>query len=297
MDKPSLVVTNTWENSPSFTVSEERRCHHHYHRQAEKAIVNRQTNAVSYSGPDGKLVLSEAATEGKAMKDTTIAGIPVYTCSTMFDSPAGEALYGLGCHPEDTLSINYKGRNQDMVIKYMTGAIPVLLSTRGYGLMWDNYSASAFYGAEENNTKFRYTSESGTMVDYYLFYGPDFDRIIALYRTATGQAPMYGKWAFGLIQSQDRYKSQAEVLSVKNRYRENHIPLDVIVQDWFYWEPDVIGSHVMWPERYPDPKAMVDELQAAHLHTMISIWPVFSERHANLCTDGTFGRTDQYSVG
>ncbi len=276
MDKPSLVVTNTWENSPSFTVSENGGVITITTGRL-KVIVNRQTNAVSYSGPDGKLVLSEAATEGKAMKDTTIAGIPVYTCSTMFDSPAGEALYGLGCHPEDTLSINYKGRNQDMVIKYMTGAIPVLLSTRGYGLMWDNYSASAFYGAEENNTKFRYTSESGTMVDYYFFYGPDFDRIIALYRTATGQAPMYGKWAFGLIQSQDRYKSQAEVLSVKNRYRENHIPLDVIVQDWFYWEPDVIGSHVMWPERYPDPKAMVDELHAAHLHTMISIWPVFSK--------------------
>jgi len=37
-------------------------------------------------------------------------------------------------HPVDSLAMNYKGRNQDMAIKYMTGAIPVLLSTKGYGL-------------------------------------------------------------------------------------------------------------------------------------------------------------------
>jgi hypothetical protein len=68
----------------------------------------------------------------------------------------------------------------------MTGAIPVLLSNKGYGLMWDNYSPSYFYGAEAGNTKFKYVSESGTMVDYYFFYGPDFDHIIASYRAATG---------------------------------------------------------------------------------------------------------------
>jgi len=158
----------------------------------------------------------------------------------------------------------------------MTGAIPVLLSTRGYGLMWDNYSASDFYGTEADNTKFKYVSESGNMVDYYFIYGPEFDRIIASYREATGAAPMFPKWAFGLFQSQDRYRSQKEVLSVKDGYRNAKIPVDCIVQDWFYWEPDVIGSHVMWPERYPDPKAMVDELHKANIHAMISIWPVFA---------------------
>jgi alpha-D-xyloside xylohydrolase len=51
-------------------------------------------------------------------------------------SPANEGLFGLGCHPIDSLSINYKGRNQDMAIKYLTGAIPVLLSSGGYGLLY-----------------------------------------------------------------------------------------------------------------------------------------------------------------
>jgi alpha-D-xyloside xylohydrolase len=276
LDKPSLVVTNEWKTTPGFTVTENT--NEIIITTAKlKVIVNRQTNSVKYTDLSGNIILSEDESQGKTMAAATISGISTYTCTTQFNSPADESLYGLGCHPEDSLSINYKGRNQDMAIRYMTGAIPVLLSTKGYGLMWDNYSASNFYGAEAASTKFKYVSESGNMVDYYFIYGPDFDRIIASYRDATGDAPMFPKWSFGLFQSQDRYKSQAEVLSVKDKYRNGKIPVDCIVQDWFYWEPNVIGSHVIWPERYPDPKAMVDELHQANIHAMISIWPVFSK--------------------
>jgi alpha-D-xyloside xylohydrolase len=276
LDKPSLVVINEWKTTPVFAVNENAN-EIVITTASLMVIVNKQSNSIKYTDLSGNLILGEDELQGKTMTAANITGISTYNCTSQFNSPAGESLYGLGCHPEDSLSINYKGRNQDMVIKYMTGAIPVLLSTMGYGLMWDNYSSSSFYGAEEGNTKFKYESESGNMVDYYFIYGPDFDRIIASYRDATGAAPLFPKWSFGLFQSQDRYKSQKEVLSVKDNYRNNKIPVDCIVQDWFYWEPNVIGSHVMWPERYPDPKAMVDELHKANFHAMISIWPVFSK--------------------
>ena len=231
--KISLVIKNKWEKKTDYTVSE---------TPSEiiittdklKIKTNKLRNSIIYTDLQDNIILSENETDNKKMRDTTIAGIKTYICETMFDSPADEALFGLGCHPEDTLSINYKGRNQEMAIRYMTGAIPVLLSNKGYGLMWDNYSASNFYGTEAGNTKFKYVSESGNMVDYYFIYGPEFDRIVASYRIATGTAPMFPKWAFGLFQSQDRYKSQAEVLSVKDNYRSNKIPVDCIVQDWFY---------------------------------------------------------------
>ena len=276
MDKPSLVVTNEWKTIPTFAVSENEK-EIIISTAKLHVIVNKQSNSVKYTDFNGKTILSEDDSQSKSMTSATIAGIDVYNCTTIFNSPPDESLYGLGCHPEDSLSINYKGRNQYMAIIYMTGAIPVLLSTKGYGLLWDNYSASNFYGAEAANTKFRYVSESGNMVDYYFIYGPAFDNIIASYRTATGTAPMFPKWSFGLFQSQDRYKSQNEIIFVKDKYRNNKIPVDCIVQDWFYWEPNVIGSHVMFPDRYPDPKAMVDELHKANIHAMISIWPVFSK--------------------
>ncbi|MDP9080174.1 MAG: glycoside hydrolase family 31 protein [Bacteroidota bacterium] len=271
--KNSLVVNNTWKEKSPFTVAE------HggqivISTSRLNISINKTTNAIIYTNKKGAVVTSEAS-ENKSMNSATIAGINTYNCNTAFNSPADEALFGLGCHPEDSLSINYKGRNQQMLIKYMTGAIPVMLSTKGYGLLWDNYSASNFYGAEAENSQYKYVSESGKMVDYYFFYGPDFDRIIDLYRTATGKAPMYPKWAFGLFQSQDKYNRQDEIIGVKNNYRNNHIPVDAIVQDWYWWSPLPIGSHIMSKERYPDLKAMIDELHKANMHAMISIWPVF----------------------
>ena len=280
LSKTSLVINNEWATIPKFKV-DETPDEIIISTSRLKIKVNRKTNSIKYTDLKDVIILAEDNANGKKMTADTIVGINTYNCETQFISPADEALYGLGCHPEDTLAMNYKGRNQDMTIRYMTGAIPVLLSNKGYGLMWDNYSASGFYGSEAGNTKYRYVSESGTMVDYYFFYGPEFDHIISLYRDATGSAPMFPKWSFGLFQSQDRYKSQAEVLSVKDNYRKNNIPVDCIVQDWFYWEPDVIGSHVMNPARYPDPKALVDELHKANIHAMISIWPVFAKGTGN----------------
>lgn len=271
--KNSLVVIENWAQKTPFTIAE-------HNGQVvittSKLIIDidKRTNAISYKNNKGEIIIAESP-ENKTMSAATVAGINTYTCSTRFNSPADEALFGLGCHPEDTLSINYKGRNQEMLIKYMTGAIPVMLSTKGYGILWDNYAAANFYGAEANNTQYKYSSESGNMVDYYFFYGPGFDQIINLYRTATGKAPMYPKWAFGLFQSQDRYKYQSEILSVKDNYRNNHIPVDAVVQDWYWWSPLPIGSHILNHERYPDPKKLISELHKANLHAMISIWPVF----------------------
>lgn len=277
--KESLVVNNKWPLAAAFTVADGN-TEVTVTTAKLKIKINKATNAITYCDLSGKVITAESGAN-KSMSAATIAGIDTYNIATSFNSPANEALYGMGCHPLDSLSINYKGRNQDMAIKYLTGAIPVMLSTQGYGLMWDNYSASNFYGAEEGNTQFKYVSESGKQVDYYFFYGPSFDHIIDLYRTATGRAPMFGKWAYGLFQSQDRYLSEAEILTVKDNYRNNNIPVDVLVQDWYYWDPLPIGSHIMKPERYPHPKKLVDALHAANLHAMISIWPVFGKGTPN----------------
>ena len=278
--KLSLVVNKRFA-TPAFTVTETAsavviatgRLH---------ITVDKATNAITYADASGREILAEDEKDNKSMERAVLAtSISTYSVSTVFRSPANEGLFGLGCHPLDSGSIDYKGRDQEMLIKYMTGAIPVMLSTRGYGLLWDNYAASKFFGAEAGNTKYKYVSESGNMVDYYFFYGPTFDHIISLYRDATGRAPMFGKWAYGLFQSEDRYKTQAEVLGAGAGYRKAHIPVDVIVQDWYYWEPLPIGSHVMNPTRYPDPKGMLDSLHDEHLHGMISIWPVFGKGTAD----------------
>ena len=268
----SLVVVNRYGGETGFTVTETSGAVVITTKRL-KITVDKGNNAITYDDLNGGTILAEYGADNKSMQAQVVANIRTYSCSTTFWSPQDEGLFGLGCHPLDSGAMNYKGRNQEMAIKYLTGAIPVLLSTKGYGLLWDNYSASKFVGTDPS--KYQYISESGTMVDYFFFYGPDFDKIVSEYRDATGRTPMFGKWAYGLFQSEDRYKTQAEVLAAGAGYRKAHIPVDVVVQDWYYWEPLPIGSHVMNPQRYPDPRAMVDSLHRWNLHAMISIWPVF----------------------
>ena len=76
--------------------------------------------------------------------------------------------------------------------------------------------------------------------------------------------------AFGSARTAIR--SQEEILGIAQKYRDMHIPLDNIVQDWFWWNRK--GEHV-FNKNYPDPKGMVDALHKKHVHLMISVWPFF----------------------
>jgi alpha-D-xyloside xylohydrolase len=116
------------------------------------------------------------------------------------------------------------------------------------------------------------SSEVADTIDYFFLYGPQADDIIGHYRDLTGTAPMFGKWAYGFWQCKNRYKSQEEILSIARKYRELHIPLDNIVQDWFWWNRK--GEHV-FNSNYPDPQGMVNDLHAINVHLMISVWPFF----------------------
>ena len=234
-----------------------------------KAMVNTSDGVVSYADLDDNVVLSE---DSKSVSNAI---------ETAFDSPTDEALFGLGQHQDNVF--NKKGRrvhfhnvNDNVASSPTSGGditIPLLVSSKGYGVFWDNAADGDFYGDESGNTKYRFSSNAGDMVDYYFMYGPTIDQVIAGYRTVTGAAPLFPKWAYGLFQSKDAYGSQSEILGVKDGYRDNNIPVDCIVQDWNYWTPYAQGSHIMDPDRYPNPTALVNEMHTAHVHTMISIWP------------------------
>ena len=179
-----------------------------------------------------------------------------------------EAFYGLGQHQAGVW--NYRGEAVDLSQDNTNISIPLLLSSNGYGIFWNNGSRSRF-----NNRfvhAFYLSSEVSDSMDYYFFYGPDFDRLIADYRELTGAAPLFGKWAYGYWQCKNRYDSQAELLAIAQKYRDLHIPLDNIVQDWFWW--NTMGDPV-FNKNYPDPKGMVDALHKNNVHLMISVWPYF----------------------
>ncbi len=264
-DRPDYVITKTsWPETKWTMQSTNDAVTLTTSRMA--VTVTRKDGGITYRDLEGKQLLQEAT---RKLTPVKVNGEDTYRAESFINIYGSrEALYGLGQHQAGVW--NYRGESVDISQDNTNIAVPLLLSSQGYGLYWNNDSRSRF-----NNRFANYmyiTSEVADNIDYYFFYGPDFDRIIAAYRELTGQAPMFGKWAYGFWQCKNRYKSQEELLGVARKYRELHIPVDNIVQDWFWWNRK--GEHV-FNKNYPDPKGLIDQLHAQNFHLMISVWPFF----------------------
>jgi len=235
-------------------------------------VVTRKDGAITYRDHDGRQLVQEAT---RSLTPVRVNGEDTYRAESFVNIYGShEALYGLGQHQAGVW--NYRGESVDISQDNSNIAVPLLVSSNGYGIFWNNDSRSRF-----NNRFANYlyiSSEVADVIDYYFLYGPDLDRVIAGYRDLTGQAPLFGKWAYGFWQCKNRYKSQEEILGVARKYRELHIPVDDIVQDWFWWNRK---GEFVFNKNYPDPKAMIDELHREHFHLMISIWPFFEPGSEN----------------
>jgi len=135
------------------------------------------------------------------------------------------------------------------------------------------YYADPLPEADRHSVSF--ASEAGKSIDYYVVPAPTMDAAIAGYRRLTGKAPMMPKWAYGFWQSRQRYETQKSLLEVMASYRAADIPIDNIVQDWFYWPEDSWGCHCFDPARFPDPAGMVEQVHGMDGRIMISVWPKF----------------------
>ena len=124
-------------------------------------------------------------------------------------------------------------------------------------------------------------SEMSPDMDYYFIAGQNTDDVISGYRTLTGKAPVYPKWVLGFWQSRERYQSSEDIESNLKKFRDLHIPVDNIVQDWNYWPIDAWGCHNFEASRYPNPQAMLDSVHAMNGRFMISVWPKFYDTTKN----------------
>jgi alpha-D-xyloside xylohydrolase len=231
-----------------------------------KVTVTKNDGAIAFTDAAGKGLFKDY---GRTLTPVEVNGEKTYH-SEMFSNlwSSTEGFYGLGQHQAGVW--NYHGESVELSQANTNISVPMFLSSNGYGILWNNTSRSRF------NNRFPHelylSSEVADTVDYYFSYGPDFDTIIRAYREMTGAAPMFGKWAYGFWQCKNKYESQAEILGVAHQYRELHIPVDNIVQDWFWW--NIMGEPV-FNKNYPDPKGMIEDLHENHFHVMFSFWPYF----------------------
>jgi alpha-D-xyloside xylohydrolase len=346
-----FVVTNHSLSTTSFRVADS---------PGEAAVttgklritVDKATGAVVFFDGAGHRLLAEPATGGKTMTAVTVNGEASFQPEQSFSSPADEFLFGLGQFQEGAW--NWRGMPQQLRQLNTQIAAPMVVSSHGYGLLWNNASLTEFNPADTqvtltnksglytttdagdyvffvkggdrrgligvqvngqtvaaitnmwvtysisgkvalpanttcavkllgggnhakifarplgNTTTFR--SEVGDAIDYYFFYGPTADQIIAGYRLFTGDAPLFPKAAYGFWQCRERYSSQSQMLAAADQFRSAQIPVDFIVQDWQYWGNHGWGAYEWDLSHYPDPANMIAELHTNHFKYMISVW-------------------------
>lgn len=211
---------------------------------------------------------------GWEMSPHTVNGEKTYQVGATFAAARDEHLYGMGQNQESLSGLDLRGRVLDCKHWYdapggESVCVPFMVSSKGYGIVWDNPSATRFQGAIHGRTVFQ--SQVGERVSFFVITGNTPDELYSGYARLTGKTPIPPKSAFGLIQSKARYETQAEVLRVANTYRQKKYPLDVMVVDWFYWTR--MGQMDINPAEYPDPDGMNKQLHDMGMESIISIWP------------------------
>ena len=201
-------------------------------------------------------------------------GDKAYRIAALFDSPADEHYYGLGQQQKGWMDL----RGHEVHCWHEYNAIggedigvPFMVSTRGYGLLWDNPSKTTVTLGFNNRNE--WSSEVGDRVSFYVVAGESSDEVYQGYRALTGVTHLLPRAVYGFIQSKCVYPTQEQLMAVAKTYREKQLPLDVAVVDFLNMTKT--GELDLDPSRWPDPAAMNRELHSMNVRTLLSVWPHF----------------------
>ncbi len=262
-----LVVTKEW--GPSHWKPTDRDSILLVSTRRASARIDVRTGSISFFNEKGELLLREDPRRPHEIIPATVEGERACHVTQRFILSDDEGLYGLGQFEDGTM--NYRNHRVTLIQNNRHIVVPFILSSRRYGILWDNYSHTEFNDSPEGMSLW---SEVADGIDYYVIAGATMDDVIAGYRQATGTVPMFPRWAFGYWQSKERYETQDQLMSVAREYRRRGLPLDNIVLDWQYWGKMGWNAMAFDSVQFPDPKGMIDSLHRLYnLHIMISIWP------------------------
>lgn len=198
-----------------------------------------------------------------------------YRVSAIFDSPADEHYYGLGQHQQGFLDLrNHRIHcwHEYNEIGGQTVCVPFMVSSRNYGIIWDNPSKTTIDAGFNLQTV--WSSEVGDRVSFFVIAGDKSDEVYEGYRHLTGATPMLPKASYGYIQSKAIYPTQDQLMDVAKGYRARSLPLDMLVVDFLNMTRQ--GELDLDPARWPDPAAMNQQLNSMGITTLLSVWPHFA---------------------
>lgn len=323
LDTKSDIVTGA---KPAKATLTEENGLLHFTGAKISAVIDPETGSLSFYSKDGSLLLKEpernpyllsekpviknrfsddaevAFTQGVDGIRASVEACEAYTDRTAYECRHSlqfdktEGLYGLGSHEEGYG--NLRGHIRQLYQQNMKAVVPVLVSTKGWGILWDASCLMVFHDDADGSYLW---AECADELDFYFMGSGSYKSVMSAYSLLTGAAPLLPKYAYGYMQSKERYKDADELISVVKEYRRRHIPLDVIVLDWCSWPDGQWGYKVFDRSRFPDPQALTDALHGMGAHMMISIWPSMrgdenKNRDEMLASGGMLGNKAVYDA-
>jgi len=229
------------------------------------------------------------------------------------DYDACERIYGLGQDPMACLDHRDQERRMwnktDSFRKSGNNGIPFYASSRGYGLFLNSFRPARFAigkavvadppRSHDNDDPWPWDKpnpeanprEIAVMLDHpvldvYLIPG-GLDEVQSHYTGLTGRARLLPRWAFGLIQCKNRYRSMDELLGIARTFRAKGIPLDCLVIDWLWFKE--FGDLTWDRDNFPDPRGGIAKLRALGVRFMLAQHPFIdrsSREYARLSSLG-----------
>lgn len=252
--------------------------------------------SVRYRNDKGEVLLEELWIDGRVLnadllkaRNYKARSSDLFRLSLYFKAHPEECFFGMGQYAHGCL--NLKGCVLELAQRNTQISIPFLLSSRGYGFIWNNPSVGR---AELVRNHTLWHAEGARQIDYLVIAGDSPRDILRRYMEITGKPPLIPEWALGFWQCKLRYRTQEELLEVAREYKKRGLPISVIVVDFFHWPKQ--GDWKFDSRFFPDPEGMVRELEELGIKVMVSIWPtvdIESENYQEMAKRGLLLRTER----
>ncbi len=164
--------------------------------------------------------------------------------------------------------------------------VPFVANPDGYALYIDNTYRGVFDFGKNDSTLFTYEAEGGE-ISLYVIAAETIPEQLERYTWLTGRQPLPPRWAFGFIQSKNRYVDARETRGIIREMRERDFPLDAIVLDlaWFRHMGDISWDEAAWP----DHERMVDEFLSEGIRTILITEPYIIQPSQNFAEADSLG--------
>lgn len=162
---------------------------------------------------------------------------------------------------------NYGYTAGDPRIKQMNITMPVVLSSNGYALVFDDFAPAKL----TLSNPLTYTTEGKAPISYYFVNGNgSLEGTVRRLSELTGRQELPPLWSLGYITSKYGYKTQHETDSVVSRLKRGGYPLDGVVLDLYWYGKEQDMGRLSWdPVQWPDHKKMLPGLRKKGVNTVI----------------------------